>query len=50
MDNWFGLQRGKYIGEPPAYVDKLQKPGMTAGTLFCSIPVTYGCYLALKNV
>ena len=29
MENWFGLQRGKYIGEPPAYVDKLQKPGMT---------------------
>jgi hypothetical protein len=21
-----------------------------AGTLFCSVPVTYGCYLALKNV
>jgi len=20
------------------------------GTLFCSVPVTYGCYLALKNV
>ena len=29
MENWFGLQRGKYIGEPPAYVDKLQKPGLT---------------------
>ena len=25
--NWFGLQRGKYIGEPPAYVDKLRALG-----------------------
>lgn len=29
MDNWFGLQRGNYIGEPPAYVDKSRLPGMT---------------------
>ena len=28
-ENWFGLQRGKYIGEPPAYVDKHKLPGMT---------------------
>jgi sterol desaturase/sphingolipid hydroxylase (fatty acid hydroxylase superfamily) len=28
-ENWFGLQRGKYIGEPPAYVDKSKLPGMT---------------------
>lgn len=29
MSNWFGLQRGRFVGEPPAYVDKSNPPGMT---------------------
>jgi sterol desaturase/sphingolipid hydroxylase (fatty acid hydroxylase superfamily) len=29
LQNWFGLQRGKYVGEPPAYVDTSKAPGMT---------------------
>lgn len=28
--NLFGLTNGKYFGEPPLYVDKTKKPGMTA--------------------
>jgi sterol desaturase/sphingolipid hydroxylase (fatty acid hydroxylase superfamily) len=29
MENLFGLTRGKVFGEPPLYVDKERKPGMT---------------------
>ena len=29
LANCFGLIRGKYIGEPPLYVDKTRPPGMT---------------------
>lgn len=29
ISNMFGLVRGKYIGEPPTYVDKTKPPGMT---------------------
>lgn len=29
ISNWFGLTRGKYFGEPPLYVDKTRRPGMT---------------------
>lgn len=29
MENMFGMIRGKYIGEPPAYVNKDLSPGMT---------------------
>jgi len=29
LQNLFGLTRGKIFGEPPLYVDKLKKPGMT---------------------
>lgn len=29
VSNWFGLTNGKYIGEPPKYVDKTRAPGMT---------------------
>ena len=29
MENLFGLTRGKLFGEPPLYVDKERKPGMT---------------------
>jgi sterol desaturase/sphingolipid hydroxylase (fatty acid hydroxylase superfamily) len=29
MSNWFGLNNGKLIGEPPAYVDKEKIPGMS---------------------
>lgn len=29
MDNMFGMVKGKYIGEPPLYVDKSLAPGMT---------------------
>ena len=29
IDNMFGMVRGKYIGEPPLYVDKSLPPGMT---------------------
>lgn len=27
--NWFGLVRGRYIGEPPLYVNKLLNPGLS---------------------
>jgi len=27
IQNWFGLHNGKFIGEPPAYVDKSKEPG-----------------------
>jgi sterol desaturase/sphingolipid hydroxylase (fatty acid hydroxylase superfamily) len=29
MQNWFGLNNGKYINEPPKYVNKNKLPGMT---------------------
>jgi sterol desaturase/sphingolipid hydroxylase (fatty acid hydroxylase superfamily) len=29
LQNMFGLTRGKLFGEPPLYVDKTKKPGMT---------------------
>lgn len=29
MQNWFGLHNGKYINEPPQYVDKKKLPGTT---------------------
>jgi len=29
MENMFGLTKGKIFGEPPLYVDKTKKPGMT---------------------
>ena len=29
LQNMFGLTRGKLFGEPPLYVDKSKKPGMT---------------------
>ena len=29
MENMFGMVRGKYIGEPPLYVDKTLHPGLT---------------------
>ena len=29
ISNWFGLNNGKLIGEPPAYVDKQKIPGMS---------------------
>jgi hypothetical protein len=29
FENMFGMIRGKYIGEPPLYVDKALPPGMT---------------------
>lgn len=29
MQNMFGMTNGKYFGEPPLYVDKALKPGMT---------------------
>jgi len=29
IQNWFGLTNGKYIGEPPHYVDKQRPPGMS---------------------
>jgi hypothetical protein len=29
LQNMFGLTRGKVFGEPPLYVDKERKPGMT---------------------
>jgi hypothetical protein len=29
LQNMFGLTRGKFIGEPPLYVNKSRKPGMT---------------------
>lgn len=27
--NWFGMNNGKFIGEPPSYVDKALKPGLS---------------------
>jgi sterol desaturase/sphingolipid hydroxylase (fatty acid hydroxylase superfamily) len=30
LENWFGLHNGKYISEPPRYVDKNKRPGMTS--------------------
>ena len=27
IQNWFGLNNGKFIGEPPSYVDKSKEPG-----------------------
>ena len=30
MQNWFGLNNGKYIGEPPNYVNKNKLPGMAS--------------------
>ena len=27
IQNWFGLQEGTFIGEPPSYVDKSKQPG-----------------------
>ena len=27
MENWFGLNRGTFIGEPPSYVDTSKEPG-----------------------
>jgi hypothetical protein len=29
ISNWFGLNNGKLIGEPPAYVDKQKIPDFT---------------------
>jgi hypothetical protein len=29
MLNWFGLNNGKFIGEPPSYVNKDLKPGLS---------------------
>ena len=29
ISNMFGLVRGKYIGEPPTYVDKTKPPGLS---------------------
>ena len=29
FNNWFGMNNGKFIGEPPSYVDKTLRPGLS---------------------
>ena len=29
LGNWFGMNNGKFIGEPPSYVDKTLRPGLS---------------------
>jgi len=54
--NFFGLNNGKIFNEPPPYVDKNKPVKMTiignlthllVGSLFCSVPITYMCWLTL---